>query len=111
MSSTQRYGGFKVDASTTVNFRVDGNSSSIIYYNNTAIHQTSYSGPACDYVNGMAVLLLLQGGQIRMFDHTNFYIKQQPRTVAIFMVVILLMASTLLVLFVMTILEIYITFI
>ena len=67
MSSTQRYGGFKVDASTTVNFRVDGNSSSIIYYNNTAINQTSYSGPACDYVNGR--LFWKQGGQIRMFDH------------------------------------------
>ena len=67
MSTSQRYGGFKVDASTTVNFRVDGNSQSSIIYNNSYINQTSYSGPACDYVNGR--LFWKQGAQIRMFDH------------------------------------------
>lgn len=67
MNNNRRYGGFKVDASTTVNFYVDNNSTSQIFYNNSQINSTSYSGPACDYVNGR--LFWKQGGQIRMFDH------------------------------------------
>lgn len=67
MTTNNRYGGFKVNSSTTVNFRVDSNSISNIYYNNNLLNSYNYSGPACDYVNGR--IFWNSGGNIRMFDH------------------------------------------